>query len=160
LTLSKKFDEALDALPPGPGDARAEEDGRAVEAEFLAVDGLGARIGRLRLRQSRGGDVRRQAEALPEQMKILGDVPRPVEVEGSLGGAILRSSPDPADQERFWEIRIAEGGREAGLERFRVEGPERERRREPFCVTREQLARIVEGLARGLEAGAEETERS
>jgi hypothetical protein len=152
MVLAKAFDEALSAPRTTEGPVTAEHGGQKAEAEVVDVDRLGATIDRLRLSQAKAGDVRRQVEAMPPRLKALGEPLQPNEVEPALGGAVLRSEPDPTNQNRYWEVNIR-NGREASLDRYRVERETGERQREPFTLTREQLGRVVEGMSDALGEG-------
>jgi hypothetical protein len=135
--------------PGPPGTVKAEADGRTVEADVHDCERIGATVGRVRVRQAGPGDVRRQAEALAGGLRGLGERIVPVEVEPDLGGAVLRSDPEDMVDGRFWEAQVGDGGREVGIERWKVDG-EGQRTTEPVTVTRETLRRVVDGLAEGL----------
>ncbi|MFH1463941.1 MAG: hypothetical protein ABIO70_06125 [Pseudomonadota bacterium] len=140
--------------PGPPGTVRAEADGRTVEAEVQDCERIGATVGRVRVRQAEPGDVAHQAKALAGGMRGLGERLVPVEVEPELGGAVLRTDPEDMVDGRFWEAQVSDGGREAGIERWKV-GADGQREAEPTTVTRESLRRLVDGLAEGLAAGGE-----
>jgi hypothetical protein len=152
MSLAKAFDDALSAPLPVEGPVSGEHEGRQVHAEVRDVDRLGATLDHLRVSQPEGGDVRRQAEAMTPGLKALGEPVHPVEIEPGLGGAVLRSEPDPSNQNRFWEVNIR-SARDASLDRYRVQSENGERLREPFTLTREQLGRVVEGMSGALGEG-------
>jgi len=152
MSLSQALDAALAVPGAVPGRARAEEGGVAVEADVRDADRLGATLDGVVVRDPGGGSVARQAAAVPERLKALGEPLTPVEVDPRLGGAVLRTPAGAMDAGRFWEVAIGADGREARLGRFRV-GPDGARRAEPFTVTREALGRAVDGLAGALGAG-------
>ncbi len=168
MPLSRELDQKLDAhlerareageAPAPPGKVQVESGGVTLEAEVLDCERIGATVDRLRLRDPQGGDLARQAEALGGRLHGLGERIRSVEVEPDLGGAVLRSEPEDMVEGRYWEVRVGDDGREAELERFKV-GEQGQRSREPYTVTRDDLGRIVDGLAGGL-AGGRETDDS
>ncbi len=162
MSLAKALDDKLsqpDVLPDddeaGSATIDAASDDLVVEAEVSDCDRLGATVERLKVRDPAGGDVRHQAAAMPRRLRSLGERLLPVEADPELGGAVVRSDPQEMDGGRFWEVSIGDGGREAELERFQV-GDEGQRSRQPYTLTREQLGRVVDGLAEGLGAGREE----
>jgi len=152
LTRAREARAAGEPDPGPPGRVQAEAGGGSVEAEVSDCERIGATVGRVTVRQAEPGDVARQARALASGMRGLGERLVPVEVEPSLGGAVLRSEPEDMVQGRYWEVGVAGGGREASVERWRV-GPDGQRAREDVTVTRENLRQAVDGLAEGLAAG-------
>jgi len=166
MPLSKALDEKLDAHlerarqareagepdPGPPGLVRVEEGGASAEAEVVDCERIGATVERVRVRQAEGGDVARQAEAIAAGGQGFGERIKPLEVEPSLGGAVLRSEPEDMVGGRYWEVEVGEGGRQAEAGRWKI-GADGQRQREPATVTRENLGRIVDGLAEGLGKG-------
>lgn len=169
MPLSEALDRELDAQleraqqardagepePGPPGTVQVEADGFALEAEVVDCERIGATLDRLKVRRDQPGDVQAQARAIAGRMHGLGERVAPVEVEPSLGGAVLRTDPEDMVEGRFYEISVGDDGRHAELERYRV-GDDGQREREPFTVTREGLGRVVDGLAEGLGARGEE----
>ena len=100
-------------------------------------------------------DLQKQADAMVGGLHGLGERVRPVEVEPTLGGSVLRTEPEDMVDGRYWEVNVGDDGRQADLERWRV-GEHGQRSREPFTVTRGSLGKIVDGLTEGLAAGREE----
>jgi hypothetical protein len=137
MTLGEQLDGAL-----APGPVEVEVGGRRVEAEVEAVDGLGARVGRLRV-SGIGAAPEAEAARLPGALR--GALPErlaPVEVDPGLGGAILRSEPQDMRGGEFYEVTT--DGDASTLERLRVEKDGRSR--VPFTLTRDQLRGVVDGL--------------
>lgn len=151
MTLSHALDKAL-SQRVSENTVQAQDQGADVEAQVVDVDRLGARLERLSVHHPQGGDLMHQVETMPESLRALGAPLRPIEVEPSVGGAILRSDPDRKDDSRFWEVRIHDGGKEASLERFSVEPSQGARTAEPFTLSREQLGKVVDGLLESLGA--------
>jgi len=141
--------------PGTPGRIEIEADGVSLEADVVDCERIGATVDRLRLRREEPGDVHAQAGAIAGRMHGLGERVHPVEVEPSLGGAVLRTTPDDMVDGRFYEISVGDDGRQADLERWKI-GEQGQREREPFTVTRDKLGRVVDGLAEGLGAVGEE----
>ena len=65
---------------------------------------------------------------------------QPVEVDASLGGATLRTSPDEMRRGRFFEVNVRPD--ETEVHRYRVE--QGERKREEFTLTRDQLRELID----------------
>lgn len=146
MSLGRKLD---DLMPAGtaPGTIRAEsEAGDAAEVEVVEVDRLGASIRGVRVTSSERASVEGQAARLPEALRSLPERVVPLEVDGRLGGAVLRSAPEEMEGPEFYEVRT--DGRSASLERLRggENGPERV----PFTVTRDQLGRLVDRMSAAL----------
>lgn len=142
MSMGRKLD---DLIPAGtaPGTIRAEGDaGGVAEVDVVEVDRLGASIRGIRVTAPERGSVVGQAARLPEALRTLPERIVPVEVDGRLGGAVLRSAPEEMEGPEFYEVRT--DGRTASLERLRrgSDGPERV----PFTVTRDQLGRIVDRM--------------
>jgi hypothetical protein len=154
LERTEQAREDGEPAPGPPGTVRVEQGGVTLEAEVVDCERIGATVDRVRVRQEQPGDVPAQARAIAERMHGLGERVQPVEVEPSLGGAVLRTRPEDMVEGRFYEISVGDEGRQAEIERFAV-GDEGQREREPFAVTRENLGRVVDGLAEGLGASGE-----
>lgn len=133
MSLARVLDAELK-----PGRVEAEHEGRHAEVEVIDVDRLGARIGRIRV-SGPPGDLRARAEAVPGALERgLGERLRPVEVAPELGGAVLRGAVDAG---RFYEVTVTP-------EAVDVQSIDRDSREaRPFTLTREQLGRVVDGLA-------------
>ncbi len=114
------------------GDVRAEVD-------VADVDRLGVSVRGVRVRGVGAGDLHQAVERLPDALDVLPEPVAPVEVDPTLGGAVLRSPPRKRE---YYEVRT--DGREVSVERLRV-GPDG-RARIPFTLTREQLGRMVEDI--------------
>lgn len=146
-TLGDDLDGAL-----APGVVRAERDGREVEVEVVDVDRLGAAVRSVRVRVPDAGDLREQAQRLPDALRTLPDRIVPVEIAPTLGGAVYRSRLGDVREGRYFEVRTTP--REAQVERLQA-GPEG-REPVPFTVTREQLRRLVDDVSDALSPVPEE----
>ncbi len=155
LERSREAREAGEPDPGPPGTVTVEADGTTLEAELTDCERIGATVDRLRVRHEQSGDLQAQADAMTRGQRGLGERLRQVEVEPSLGGAVLRSEPEDMSDGRYWEVSVGEEGRQAELERWKV-GEQGQREREPYTVTRGNLGKIVDGLAEGLAAGRDE----
>ncbi len=155
LERAKLAREAGEADPGPPGTVTVELGGTTLEAEVTDCERIGATVGRLRVRGEQPGDLQKQADAMVGGLHGLGERVRPVEVEPTLGGSVLRTEPEDMVDGRYWEVNVGDDGRQADLERWRV-GEHGQRSREPFTVTRGSLGKIVDGLTEGLAAGREE----
>jgi hypothetical protein len=142
--LGAKLDAALK-----PGTVQVEAEGRAAEVEVVDVDRLGATLGRVRVRVPNPAGVQEQAARVPDALRGLPDTVVPVEVAPNLGGAVYRSRIDHIVGGEFFEVK-SKGG-EAELERLK--GAPGGRSRVSFDLTRDQLHRLVDGLADALEGG-------
>lgn len=133
--------ELLDALDKTlrPGTVAADDGEVRAEVDVADVDRLGVSVRGVRVRGPVGRDLRDTVERLPDALGVLSEPVTPVEVDPTLGGAVLRSPPK---RREFYEVRT--DGREVSVERHRI-GPEG-RARVPFTLTREQLGRLVEGV--------------
>ncbi|MDP2307629.1 MAG: hypothetical protein Q8P18_16520 [Pseudomonadota bacterium] len=138
-TLADGLDRSL-----MPGSVEVDIDGVHAEVDVVEVDRLGVSVRGVRVREATartrgGGDVVGHARRLPEALGVLGEKVVPVEVDPTLGGAVLRSKPR---RQEYFEVRS--DGREVSVEKLR-RGPEG-RARVPFTLTREQLGRLVDGV--------------
>ncbi len=150
--MSNRLSDALrDKLnQPGEGGGRVVVDTETGTAEVdLSSKGpIGAKVHRVRVEARRPGSLDGQADRICKRVRGLGERLVPVEIDGRLGGGVLRSDPKEMRNKRYFEVGL--DGEGATLERYRAkEGGGR--RRESFEVTREQLGRLVDDLAEGLE---------
>ena len=131
----------LDAgLAPGP--VVVEQAGRRVEVEVRDLDRLGVQVERLKV-SGPGAPIDEVARRLPGALHPLPERMLPVEVDPSLGGAILRTDPRDMQHREFFEART--DGRNVELERFQATPEGREKR--DFTLTREQLGRMVDRIS-------------
>ena len=151
MSIIDQLEAALDGLEEGQHEVQIHAGELQAEVVLTDLDRLGATVDRLRVRRERPGDVTRQVETLPERLRTLGNKLTSQEVAPSLGGAVLRTAPEAAEGDRFWEVNIREQGRSAELERYAVNRETGRRDRETFTVTRQQLGRIVDGLMQGMD---------
>lgn len=133
MSLAQTLDPLL-----APGHVEAESAGHHAEVDVLDVDRLGARVGRIRV-TGPPLDVRTRAERLPDALERgLGERMRQIEVAPELGGAVLRGAVDAG---RYYEAQITP----ESVEIQSIDRDTREAR--PFTLTREQLGRVIDGLA-------------
>lgn len=120
------------------GPVAADHEGHRAEVDVIDVDRLGARVGRIRV-TGPAVDVRVRAEQLPDALERgLGERLRPIEVAPELGGAVLRGAVDAG---RYFEAQVTPDAVE-------IQSIDRDSREaQPFTLTRDQLARVIDGLA-------------
>lgn len=149
MSLSDALGDKLNL--PGVDGGKVSVDGEqgSVEAELADVDRLGATVDRLKVRVRQPSSLPQQARGICERVRGLGERLVPVEVDERLGGGVLRSDPGDMRGRRYFEVGLDGDG--ATLERYKAT-PGGGREREPFTVTREQLGRLVDDLAEGLES--------
>ncbi len=149
--MSSRLSDALrDKLElPGVGGGRVMVDGEAgtVEVDLSAKGPIGAKVHRVRVESRNPGPLEQQATGICERVRGLGERLVPVEVDDRLGGGVLRSDPGDMRGKRYFEVGL--DGEGATLERWKAK-PQGGREREAFEVTREQLGRLVDDLAEGL----------
>jgi len=141
--VSADLAETLDKKLVRGQTVRVDDGASRAEVDVVDVDRLGVSVHGVRVRGADRGDLRRCVEALPDALDALPEAVAPVEVDFTLGGAVLRS---PTRKREFYEVRT--DGQEVSVEKLRV-GPDG-RARVPFTLTREQLGRMVEGVGGAL----------
>ncbi len=146
--LSEALRDKLDL--PGVGGGRVVVDAEAgtAEVDLSSTGPIGAKVHRVRVEAREPGELSSQADGICKRVRGLGERLVPVEVDGRLGGGVLRSDPADMRGKRYFEVGLDEKG--ATLERFRA-NDDGGRERESFEVTREQLGRLVDDLADGLQ---------
>lgn len=144
ITLADRLDRSL-----APGVVQADVGGVHAEVDVVEVDRLGVSVRGVTVRTPTKGDVAGHAARLPGALGALTERVRPVEVDPTLGGAVLRSKPR---RQEYFEVRS--DGREVSVEKLR-RGPDG-RTRVPFVLTREQLGRLVEDVGEVLEESGED----
>lgn len=137
-TPTRPLDEALDALD-GPAEVAVEEPAGTTTIDVVESDRLGVRVRELRIGHD-SRDVVKHAGALPGRVRAVPAHLQPVEVDASLGGATLRTSPDEMRRGRFFEVNVRPD--ETEVHRYRVE--QGERKREEFTLTRDQLRELID----------------
>ncbi|MDO9280630.1 MAG: hypothetical protein Q7U06_01910 [Pseudomonadota bacterium] len=138
-TMADRLDGTL-----APGVVRVDEGGVHAEVDVVDVDRLGVSVRGVKVRTDSGtGDVVDHAARLPRALGALADKLRPIEVDPTLGGAVLRSK---VRRQEYFEVRS--DGREVSVEKLR-RGPDG-RAAVPFTLTREQLGRLVEDVGEAL----------
>jgi hypothetical protein len=125
-------------LPVGQVEATAGP--HQVEVAVVDADRLGVLVDGVRVRGPVADPVA-TAERLAEQLRPGGEPMRVNERAPELGGATMRS-PRRADG-RYFEVHV--DGQGAELHQQRV-GPDGQRQREPFGLTREQLGQAIDAL--------------
>ncbi len=139
--------EHLNGEIDAPGAAAAEHGAARATVDVVDADRLGVVVERLRV-DAGPGDIAGRARRLAEGLRPAGERLRAVEVAPELGGATLRSDPEDMHGGRFFQVDV--DGEGAEITRHRAVRGE-PRVREAFGLTREQLGRVVDDLARGLE---------
>lgn len=134
IALAETLDRKL-----APGTVRADDGVVRAEVDVTDLDRLGVSVRGVRVRSHTKGDLRGCVERLPDALDVLPEPVTPVEVDATLGGAVLRSQPR---RREFYEVRT--DGQEVSVEKLRM-GPDG-RAKVPFTLTREQLGRLVEGV--------------
>ena len=149
MGLGEKLDKKLDL--PGVTGGSVEVSGAdgSVEVDIVELDGLGAKVDRVRVRVPNPSNLPQQAEQISERVRGLGERLMPVEVDERLQGGVLRSKPEEM-RGGYYEVGLDGSG--ATVERYGV-GEDGLREKQPFTVTREQLGRLVDDLEDGLSEG-------
>ena len=143
MSWRERLDEALDRAQPGPLTVEGPRGGHA-DLEVHRADAIGVRVGRVRLRHEGPRDVAVEAERLGRELRALPDRVAPVEVDPTLGGAVLRSRPEEmrrASHPRSGCGRPMIAGslnrlNRKGLTASRLSGPPRLNRTTPIRLTR------------------------
>ncbi|MES2643982.1 MAG: hypothetical protein V4850_31120 [Myxococcota bacterium] len=137
-TLADRLDRRLT-----PGVVKVDHGGVHAEVDVVEADKLGVSVRGVKVRTDGKGNVADQAARLPGALGALADKVRPVEVDTTLGGAVLRSR---VRRQEYFEVRS--DGSEVTVEKLR-RGPDG-RAAVPFTLTREQLGRLVEDVGEAL----------
>lgn len=132
------LDDALDALD-GSGVVDVQEGGHRTRVDVVEAGRLGVKVRSVEVGHG-AVDIPRHAERLCEDLRALPDRLSPVEVDATLGGAILRTAPRDMRRGRFFEVEARP--EQTGIRRFRVS--EDGRQPEPFTLTRDQLRDLVD----------------
>ncbi|GEM_PF-1653037 len=146
MGLGDQLRNKLDLPDVSGGSVEVSGSKGSVEVEVVELDGLGAKIDRVRVRVPRPTDLPSQAEQISERVRGLGERLVPVEVDERLGGGVLRSRPEEM-RGGYYEVGLDGSG--ATVERYGL-GDDGVREKQPFTVTREQLGRLVDDLEDGL----------
>lgn len=123
--------------------------GRA-RAEILDSGPIGARVRQLEVEVPDPAPPQTQAHRLSGRLPGLEEDLVPVEVDPGLGGGVLRTAPEQLGGGRYHELELRGG-------RARLHRPSRERDQAAgeLVLTRDALERLVDTLARGLDAGGD-----
>ena len=132
------LDEALDKLDGG-GIVEVEEPGGTTSVDVVEADKLGVRVRSVQVGHS-VRDVEAHAQSLPDRLRAIPARLQPVEVDRTLGGAVLRTRPDQMRRGRFFEVEVRP--EQTDVKRFRVD--DGERTQEEFTLTRDQLRDLVD----------------
>jgi hypothetical protein len=150
MSLGERLVEALKGSSE-PREVEASEGGVVARATVSGADRYGCAVDHLsvsapgRAPEDPGTEVRRQAEAVRDRVRYLPEPVEPIEVEPSLGEAILRTPPEEIRQGRYFEARLR-GGREIEVQRFRADRQRSERECIPAPFTHETLERLADDL--------------
>ena len=137
--LREALDARLDAGETGTVEVSTNDASATVDV--VAVGPLGARVRRIEVRGERGG-VEQVAASLPHDLRALPEPIEAVEVDASLGGAILRTPPEAMEQGEFFEVEVR--GDSVAIDRYRRQPGGRESI--DYDLTRKQLGRLVDAL--------------
>lgn len=134
-----------------PGHIQVEAGELEAEVEVVDCDRLGTVIDHIRVR-GRKADVGQRAGRIAQHLRPGGDHLVPVEVDRTLGGAVLRSQPRDVGDARagdsgFYQVDIDE---ESAIVRGHQVSPDGVRTPTPFTWTRDQLGRALDQLERAL----------
>lgn len=147
MSLSDALKDKLSLPGVQSGPVQVDTDGGTVEVDLVEAGPIGARVRRVKVSVPTPTALPRQAEAITESLRGLGERVVPVEIDERLGGGVLRSRPDEMSGRRYYEVGL--DGDSATVERYRaLEDGGREA--EDFNVTRDQLGRMVDDLADAL----------
>lgn len=135
------LDDALNDLE-GSGTVVLERSGGTAEIDVDQAGPIGARVTRIRVTRDQPWDIAERAATLPQRLRSLPDPIEASEVAPALGGAILRTTREHFDGERYVEVDVRTHSAEVRQIRVR----EGQRSPDPFSLTREQLGRLLEEL--------------
>ncbi|MCK6506585.1 hypothetical protein L6R53_24965 [Myxococcota bacterium] len=141
--LRERLDQALDQAGAldRPGVVQVDGAGYQAEIEARRIESIGVVVERLRV-SGAAGTVAERAAAVAEGLRPQGERLVPVEVDPTLGGAVLRTRPEDMQRGRFYQVELDPAGATVQRVRRAPEG----RVVEPFAITRDELERMIEGL--------------
>lgn len=144
MNLTDALDAELDRAGRG-GTVQASDGATDAEIDVVEADRLGVRVRRITVARAAPYDPSEIARDWPRDVRELPERIRAVEVDQGLGGATFRSDPEDRRDDSFVEIEVRGGTAEIRRHRVGAAG------REPldWTMTRDQLRRLVDTLARG-----------
>jgi hypothetical protein len=142
--LSRRLDDALDALPQGGGTIGVDRGGANAEVDVVDVDRLGVRVRSVRVVRERPVDLETEARSLPDRVRALPDRLEPVEIAPTLGGARLRTRGEDYQRREYFEVDVEP--LRTTIHRTRVE-QDGTRAPTDWTMTREQLDRLIDETA-------------
>jgi len=147
MSLGELLEKKLDLPGAGTGSVQVDSETGAVQLDIADHDRLGATVDRLRVSVPSSATLPEQASAIADRVRDLGGKLIPIEVDERLGGGTLRTAPRDIRGGRFFEVEL--DGDSATIDRYQIQ-EDGQRERQPFTMTREQLGRVVDDLAGGL----------
>jgi hypothetical protein len=144
MSLPDALDAELDRAARG-GTVQASDGDNDAEIDVVEADRLGVRIRRITVARATPYDPAEIARDWPREIRELPERLRAVEVDPGLGGATFRSDPDDRRDDSFVEIEVRGGTAEIRRHRVGADG----REALDWTMTRDQLRRLVDTLARG-----------
>ena len=147
MSLKDALNDKLDLPGVDTGPVEVESSTGKAEVDLVEVGPIGARVKHVKVSVPDAAPLQTQASGICERLRGLGERLVPVEVDERLGGGVLRSAPGEMHGRRYYEVGL--DGDSATIERYRAldDGG---REQEDFTVTRDQLGRMVDDLAKGL----------
>ena len=138
----------VDAKAQGPGVFEVEGAGIRAKVTVVDADRLGVTIDRIHL-EGEPGSLAERARAMAEGVRPGGEALHPVEVDPGLGGGVLRSRMGANGDRGYLQLDL--DTKSAELSGHQV-GSDGSRSPATITLTRPQLGRVIEGMARGLQA--------
>ena len=145
MTSPETINDALDAMDGEAGEVRADLDGGKATVDVVAVDRLGVKVREIRVERNKPFDLVSECEVLPDRLRSLPHRVKPVEVDPTLGGGVLRSRPEEMKKKEFYQVDLS-GDREVGVRRYRVQS-DGQRKQTEFTLTREQLGDLIDEIS-------------
>lgn len=142
MSLSDALDDALQGLRKGK--ARVYSGDREAEIDVRDAGHLGVKIARVRVARGAPIDLQEAAAALPAKVHALHEPIVPVEVDGRIGHAVLRTRPDAMRKREFFEVDLSAAG-DVDVRRYKVDETG-DRGAIDWTLTREQLGRLLDEL--------------
>jgi hypothetical protein len=128
----------------GPGKLDVEHRDGTVQVDAVQVGPIGVVVDRIAVKPVNVAPIGARSRRLAQSLRPGGDRLVEVEVDEELGGATLRSHPEDMQGGRFFQVEIDADG--AQVTRHKV-GADGGRAREPFPLTRDELARTIDQMA-------------
>ncbi len=141
---SSSLGEATAEAIGGAGPAAGQRGAARADVAVADADRIGVLVDRLRVSAPPDGDLASRSARIQRGLRPLGERLVQVECDVTLGGAVLRSDPRDMRGGRFFQVDLdPEGGAELVRQRVSEDG---QRTHEAFPMTREELARTIDGL--------------